>query len=297
MPLQEFTTLLKCGKDVEKVYVFDHISRSAYIPKGVPWPIEYLLGFHSPKHVLLNKKRVSLRTAGQSLYDWEHRLRWRLASMNRAPDAWQFLKQRSSTVRPCDIRLPSSLDSFCHEIRQSFYKEVLKVRGKLRSDRSFSSNMYGVVRLALRLLDDGPFKAIRTDKDGGFALIHKSVVKPELLRILTNSSRYKEVPRTSTFSEDIVRGFESEVVFHLPSFMADEEKSSFLRSILQPVIGRASKALSKLKCTIKTHKGPGKVEFRGIRSSVCTPFVGAFRLIASLLRPALSTLEHLLKKQ
>ena len=52
MPLQEFTTLLKCGKDVEKVYVFDHISRSAYIPKDVPWPIEYLLGFHSPKCVL-----------------------------------------------------------------------------------------------------------------------------------------------------------------------------------------------------------------------------------------------------
>ena len=295
MPLHEFRILLTCGKDVNKVYAFDHISRSVFVPSDLPWPLEYLLGYHSPKHVLQNQKRVSLRTVGRALHDWEHRLRWKLVFSNHTPDVWQFLKRRSCNIAPCDIRLPSSVDNFCHDVRQTFYKEVLKARGKFRNHRYNFSNMYGVVRLALRLLDDGPFKAIRTDKDGGFALIQKSVVKHEILRILNNPSRYREIPWTPSFSEEIVRGFASEVRFHLPFFMDDDEKSSFWKNILQPLRGRASHAVSKLKFTIKTHKGPGKVEFRGIHASVNTPFSGAFEFIASLLRPFLSSLKHLLK--
>ena len=84
------------------------------------------------------------------------------------------------------------------------------------------------------------------------------------------------------------------VLSNVPGHLEDDDKISFLRSILQPLRGRVQNVFSKLK-SVKIHKSPGHVEWRGIHSTVNTPLTGAIRFIVYLLRPVLSSLEHLLK--
>lgn len=94
MPLHEFRILLSCGQKNPNVYVNDHVERSAlaFPPGGIPWPVEYLLCFHHPKHVLQSKRRVSLQTVGRLLCQWKNRLRWRLALASHPPNPWQFFE-------------------------------------------------------------------------------------------------------------------------------------------------------------------------------------------------------------
>ena len=297
MPLSEFVTLLSCGKGVPNVYAFDHYERSACVfPKGeVPWPVEYILCFHHPKHVLQSKRKISPHEVGRALWNWDQRLRWRLTLANQPKDQWGFLKVRTPVVSPCETSFAGSFEAFSQEIRQKIYSELLKTRGRMRARQNVSHNMYGVVRLGMQLLGRGPYRAVRTDKDGGFVLVPKHVFIPEMLRILSNTHRYAEVNKTPDFGESVVHGFVDIVLSNVPGHLEDNEKTSFLRSILQPLRGRVQNVFSKLKCTVKTHKSPGHVEWRGIHSTVNTPFTGAIRFIVSLLRPVLSSLEHLLK--
>lgn len=297
MPLNEFIILLSCGKTIPNFYVFDHVERSACVfrPGGVPWPVEYILGHHHPKHVLQSKRRVSLQTLGQALFDWEHRLRWKFALANKRPNPWQFLRGRSDAITPCDFVLPRSFSDFCNDTRSAIYNEILKTRGRTKSCRSLFNNLFGVIRLGLQLLKIGPYQAIRTDKDGGFVLVAKEVLLPEKLRLLSNSDRYFEVSRPPDFSESVVRGFVNTVLSNCPHHLQGEDKTEFLSSILHSIRGRSGRAFSKLKCTLKTHKDPGSVSWRGIHSTVKSPFSSAISFVVSCLRPILSSLDHLLK--
>lgn len=58
---------------------------------------------------------------------------------------------------------------------------------------------------------------------------------------------------------------------------------------------QSAKCLFETKMHSQTHKSPGHAEWRGTHSTVNTPFTGAIRFIVYLLRPVLSSREHLLK--
>ena len=270
MPLREFLILLSCGKDTPNFFVFDHNERSAFVfpPGTVPWPVEYILGHHHPKHVLQSKRRVSLPKLGRALYEWEHRLRWKLVLAQSPENPWFFLRGRSDTISPCDHVLPRSFEEFCTETRNEIYREILKTRGRTKRFKSHMSNVYGVIQLGLNLLKAGPYRAVRTDKDGGFALVAKQILLPEKLRLLSNRDRYFEVSRPLDFSESVVRGFIDTVLSNCPRHLEGEDRDNFLKCILHSTRGRADRAFSKLKCTLKTHKGPGKVSWRGTHSTV-----------------------------
>jgi len=135
----------------------------------------------------------------------------------------------------------------------------LKTRGRTKHARRNFYNCFGVIKLGLRLLKDGPYQAIRVDKDGGFALVAKNQVLPEMLQILSNPQRYCEVSRPLDFCVSVVRGFVDVVCYNLPGHLGEEEKLFFLRSVLRSVKGRVKNVVSRLKCTIKTHKGTDKV--------------------------------------
>lgn len=89
----------------------------------------------------------------------------------------------------------------------------------------------------MQLLGRGPYRAVRTDKDGGFVLVPKHVFIPELLEILSNDHRYAEVSKTFDFGESVVHGVVDIVLSNVPGHLEDDEKTSFLRSILQPLRG------------------------------------------------------------
>lgn len=154
------------------------------------------------------------------------------------------MRVRSDDVVPCDARFPDSFEDFCREIRSEVFSEILKTRGCTKYARRSFSNCFGIIKLGLRLLKDGPYQAIRTDKDGGFALVAKSQVLPEMLRILSNPQRYCEVSRPPDFCDSVVRGFVDVVCYHLPGHLGEEEKTLFLRSVLHSVKGRVKNAFS-----------------------------------------------------
>ena len=54
MPLREFFRVLACGQKIPDVMFFDHVGRQVkhFAPMILPWPVEYLLAHHNPKHVL-----------------------------------------------------------------------------------------------------------------------------------------------------------------------------------------------------------------------------------------------------
>lgn len=81
MPLLEFCRLLQCGRFVPDIMFFNHVARTIehFAPLSLPWPVEYLLAHHSPKHIFGGSRLPSLGTIGKSLVNWENKLRWRLA--------------------------------------------------------------------------------------------------------------------------------------------------------------------------------------------------------------------------
>lgn len=107
MSLQEFMLLMSCGKHIPNIYYFDSQSRSAvqFSPGLLAWPVEYLLAFHSPKHVFGGRTRPSLR----ALNAWEHRLCWKLALqwIYTKPMEFSFWTKSFHKTLPFEIFEPS----------------------------------------------------------------------------------------------------------------------------------------------------------------------------------------------
>ena len=111
MPLLEFCRLLQCGRAVPDIMFFNHVARSIehFAPLSLPWPVEYLLAHHSPKHVFGGSRLPSLGTIGKSLANWENKLRWRLALSGEPQSKWSFLQSKNSDTRPCDFSFSNAL--------------------------------------------------------------------------------------------------------------------------------------------------------------------------------------------
>ena len=139
--------------------------------------------------------------------------------------------------------------------------------------------------------------AIRTDKDGGFVLVSKDVIADECMRIFSDRSMYKPLSPPSDFFEDIIGEYMGVVRQHIPVVVETEvEREQYLRSMFDAISPwSCAHVCSKLRFTVKTQKPIGEVTWRGIHSSVGTPFHGGMRLITHLLKPSLSKLSHLVK--
>ena len=298
MPLLEFCRLLQCGRFVPDIMFFNHVARTIehFAPLSLPWPVEYLLAHHSPKHIFGGSRLPSLGTIGKSLVNWENKLRWRLALSEKPQNKWSFLQSKNSDTGPCDISVSNAMNEFFFEAKNAVYKEVLRIRRKAANFRWKFNNFYGVIRLALQYLKIGRYMCLQTDKDGGFCLISKDALQHETARILANKRQYSEIEVGSDFGRALVVDF-VDVARECASLgpFSDTDRLQFLSSILQPArSSRSSNIISTLKYTVKSHKPPGEVEWRPLHSSVRTPLAGGMRFITFLLRPILLTLPHLL---
>lgn len=140
--------------------------------------------------------------------------------------------------------------------------------------------------------------ALKTDKDGGFCLVLKEALKHETELVLNTGSRYSEVDFGHGFERTLLLEF-AEAAFSAAEVapLEDDDKKDFVSSLLQPArVSKAANVSACLKYTVKTHKPPGEVGFRALHSSVNTPLLGAMKFIASLLKPQLTALPHLLKR-
>ena len=109
-------------------------------------------------------------------------------------------------------------------------------------------------------------------------------------REILTGAEYKEVPR------DVISRYASSVyepAKKLAKSIASLENENGLKFALRPgptAIG--SKLQSRLVLTCKSHKGPGKVEFRNIHSSLGYPLEGLSRWLARELEAALDKTQR-----
>ena len=300
MPLREFFRVLACGQTMPDVMFFDHVGRQVkhFAPMILPWPIEYLLAHHNPKHVLGGSRMPSLGSIGKAIYTWEQKLRWPLVLGDSRQSRWSFLHAKKPYVHPCDAPMPSAVEEFFSEVKTSFYREVMKIRHRSSRFHSKFSNVFGIIRFAFECLRQGPYLALKTDKDGGFCLVLKEALKHETELVLNTGSRYSEVFFGHGFERTLLLEF-AEAAFSAAEVapLEDDDKKDFVSSLLQPArVSKAANVFACLKYTVKTHKPPGEVGFRALHSSVNTPVLGAMKFIASLLKPQLTALPHLLKR-
>ena len=171
---------------------------------------------------------------GRALWNWDQRLRWRLTVANQPKDQWGFLKVRSPLVSPCETSL-LALSKFL-------------VRKSARRFTAFRHAALGSWTIQSRShwqrwwLCFGPETCVYTGDVANFE------------QALTDTLKWIKLP---DFGESVVHGFVDIVLSNVPGHLEDNEKTSFLRSILQPLRGRVQNVFSKLKCTVKTHKRPG----------------------------------------
>ena len=177
LSLDQFVTLLSCGTEQPQFYVLDWEKKSAWIPepKLIAWPIQLVLTHH-PKHILAGRREIDLQKLGVAVEEWSHRFRWKLALQKCPPSEWKQFRARLP-MQPFPKPLDGNLEGFISQTKSKLMHGFRRIKARMRSRRQEATNFSAVHKLGLRMLKQGPMAALLTDKDGGFALVEKSVVK------------------------------------------------------------------------------------------------------------------------
>jgi hypothetical protein len=263
----------------------------------VIWPVEFLLTKFNRRHVFLSRKAPRLRTVGQSLQAWGHRLRWRFAFQNGLvtssddSDLWK-LSSRRSTTSPCFIPLPQLVEAFFCDARDSLFEACRRARNWAFGHRALLSYMSGVVRLASRVLKNGDMGTIEAGKCGGFALCPKDSIAEAKLLLLRSESHYVEMPMVDVAASNAMAEYGCAL-------------KDLVEVLDQPLLGQAllsdfhrigsAGIFSLLQVKVKTHKPQGSVSCRALHAATRHPMAPAMRYIVSHIDKTLRPLKHLYK--
>jgi hypothetical protein len=280
--LHDFETLR------QRVYVFDlHKKEATHPGTEIPWPIVWLLARYHKKHVFCRKFIPKPDIIRQDAHNFINKIKWRWILRNISSSIPMIARRRRRQRSYCPHKADAALEVW----RQSFYDAVLGAfrRGvKAARGRSDYCNLPLLTKWGIKMLRTGPWVAIPTDKDGGFA-IHRRDDIGHIHTDLLNTRFYSEV--------------------HSMHFKI-HEASSIYRSIAEEVgrleddpglVGALNSTLttqagwtSSLKLTCKTNKPKGKVKHRNIHAQPDYAFGGLSMWMVRQLRPYLR-LPHLVK--
>ncbi len=100
----------------------------------------------------------------------------------------------------------------------------------------------------------GIFTAVPTDKDGGYAVVHKELLNREFMAVLSGSL-YKLEPRSCLHADDLLHDYmlAAETTGH----MGDDK--DLLKALYSQMSSPANHAYFGLGATVKTHNDPGAV--------------------------------------
>ena len=309
---RQFQDLLSCGKVSPEVYLYDAVSHEAHAaaPGDVAWPLEFLLAKHNRKFIMPPKSPARPADFAKAWSAWENMIRWRHIFSDSAQDApenpWRHLRSKHPVqLAPLDA-LPDDVISYLATIRDDMATTIIGASSKSRT--TFTRvRRPKIFDLALDLLSVSKFDAVPTDKDGGMTL----VLKKELIedkRSILRSSQYAKVFWFEASENDpgsildVIEDFKGSIrsaVSTLDPAGSDGEArtpSVLFKELLRDVrFAKPHHFLSKLECTVKTHKGAGAVVLRPIHACPAHPFRPVMRLVASMLQERLRKLPHLLR--
>ena len=302
MSKAEFARTLVAG-DGHGVYWWDFETRSIQGARElVPWPITWILSFHF-KHIHVPSTKPRIQDITSRLYDWGRRILWR-AHFEKAEEydklynpelvgideQYAFLRSkiRSDKSGPphevldgCIAGVKNMVLDTCMEALNSYRPELW-------------SNTCGLVQLGFKLLRSSGFKAIKTDKDGGFALTTTEEWMAARSQAV-QTHHYKKVAVTEGFELEFIDSYK-----HVCRQLADTYPKNH-RHAVYSALTRDSYMIgirgfySRLLFTVKTHKPEGEVVTRNVHGSGDNPFRPLMRLIVSIIKKKTSKFEHLIR--
>jgi hypothetical protein len=192
--MHEFVSLLDCGCSIPDVYIYLGNNRSVRrpAPGELSWPVEFVLSkFHS-KHIFADAKLAPLSAASIQIVSFTNKLAWISELQGVEENSWRSIRTRPSFTPPCGSASPAILQ-VCSELGEDLLRCCRKARARTRYHRA---TLPGVVTYALKLLKKGMYTAVRTDKDGGFTLVHKFELRDLYADLLGDERVYAANPWT-----------------------------------------------------------------------------------------------------
>ena len=268
-----------------KILIYDLDEKSTCEASGaVPWPVLWVLGRYSRKHIWCGKNEPSLAKISQELRQFADKLKW-LWHFRHMPSARPPVRIKTHcpfTAGVVDSGLQWWLDDLQrqlvgaleHQVRQS------KVQGW--------SNKNGIVKLGLRQLAASEFTPAKTDKTGSYVLVRR-VAFPKLHEAVLRSRTYREYAENEASLNTFRKRY-----FGLVKIIAEEEGEELAMEIRKTMRMPENSLVAKLQVTVKTHKGQGEVSLRGIHASTSYSFGGLGSWLAYRIDQFLRSLPHLL---
>ena len=284
--------------------MYDPVAKTAFVPAAfeIPWPIEFILRHHQ-KHVFMNRRLPSMGEVGKALDVWANSLRWRaffhiksyqdggMPGPSEAKcDRWWRLRGNTCSA-PFTGVLPEVWEAFISDACRSAYGACLSMRSKFSFNRNRVSNMNSIVRLGLSMLKSGEYGAVPTDKDGGYAMVHKTSFVAALIQSMGQNTYDRDVMLHDLSAQDYVENYAS-----LVQWIAEDAHDPTLgHALLRDVRMGNRRFISRVIANVKTHKQPGNMGLRIIHSSPGLCISPAMRWISEHIRQFFSDKPHLLR--
>ena len=221
---------------------------------------------------------------------WEQKVRWCFyfghVVEENLEDTWRFIRAQKSVPRTCHHPLPAEFEVRLRDVVSALQNAGQRAwNTRWRLSRPLSP-LYKVAWSRLRF---SRWCALPTDKGGGFCLMLKSQLQQMKKNILADKRHY--------FSEAYFEEKASEI-FEMYTYavkkISDHERA--LGAFCSAAHNHGIKGiLSRLQCTIKTHKDPGEVKPRPIHAAVSSPLKPGMKWISHILRQELDKYPHLVK--
>jgi len=260
--VDDYVWLSKFQRLRKMVFVFRSETASVERPgdsdfsKKIPWPIVWLLARYHKKHIFINQAKPKIERLTSDLESFVHKAKWRwVLRKQRAENYVVQIKQKGGV--PCNEPVDAELIAWLKTIENKTVQAAMRSKGVNRNMRY--GNCLPIVRVALKLLEDGPWAVTSSDKDGGFCIMTKDDLREAHLGIL-KQDWYAGV-RHHINANDLWQQYQN-----LTTRVQNLEGEAGLARKLNSTF--SSKGIfSKLKTTTKTHKEAGKVTHRNVHSS------------------------------
>ena len=288
----EFVSMLNISKREPDIYMYNPVARTTSRPKlgWIRWPVVFLLSCFHRKHVFADRKIAPMSELGTAIRCMMDRFRWSMALKDNEEDKrWSFLRSKKRLVKPCWFALDEQLETILRGYGEKLFSLGLKARASLIRQRK---EIPYIITYAIKLLKNSCVAPIPTDKDAGYALVHKTML-PKIYQETMRRPEYAARTWHSLLAQEILEEFVDIVQEKVSS-----QDSGLAQALLKDTgacVAMASdvKVFSRLMITVKSHKPPGSVSVRPIHSSVGTPLSPAMKWISAMLRPYLRSRKHL----
>ena len=167
------------------------------------------------------------------------------------------------------------------------FRRVLLTSASSRARHVSSSNVFGLMRVALNLIRGIQYIIVPNDKDAGYSFIHTSQAR--LLEHNTLVATHYQPVAMQCINFQSTR----QLFVGLAKRIEREEEAPGLCRILCKPMDRAFPSL--LGYTIKTHKSAGEVVPRPLHKAIQPAFAGFSAWLVMKLKPILHSLCHVIQ--